>query len=279
MIRFTCPNCHEKFKVDAKHAGRKTKCSSCEQLIQVPEINGLTTDLFPTQDSPHSTTVSSNTESPVGFFARKFARVEGIVVKVESRVASIGSNGLGAGFSVPIEELGVSVGTGLQASKSKVRHESVVWVKQEDQNEIRFVFESEIFPCREGNRIAIGSIGSGVLIAKNFATHQKVLINKPESFYKISPPDYRGRFYALLGVFFMVWIFSLVIMAARSAPYGTYKPPISQAIDNGLAFFVCLSPLLAPIVIFVFASRRSREYYKLEYRKQAKEIGDIISDF
>ena len=63
-----------------------------------------------------------------------------MVVKVESRVASIGTKGLGAGFSVPIEDLGISVGTGLAGSKSKVEHESVVWVKQEDQKETRFVF-------------------------------------------------------------------------------------------------------------------------------------------
>jgi predicted Zn finger-like uncharacterized protein len=279
MIRFTCPNCQEKFKVDDKYAGRKAKCSACEQSILVPDKSEHETDQDTNRNGPPPIKSIPPPDSSIGFFGGRFERIDGVVVKVENRVASIGTKGLGAGFSVPIEDLGISVGTGLAGSKSKVERESVVWVKQEDQKETRFVFGGETFPCREGNRIAIGLIGRGVLVAKNFATNQKVIINKPESFYRIDPPEFRGRFYGLLAAFFFVWFLSLGVLGARSVPYGTYKPPITQAIDSTLLFFVCLSPIVVPVIIFIVVSKKSRQFYKLEHAKQSKELKDIINNF
>lgn len=279
MIRFTCPNCNEKFRVDDKHAGRKAKCSACEQSVVIPEKSEVEIhqDVEHTAHSTIKTNTGSNSSNAI--FRGLFERIEGVVVKVENRVASMGTAGLGAGFSVPIEDLGISVGTGLTSAKSKVHHESVIWVKQADQKEMRFVFESEVFPCREENQIAIGLIGPRVLVAKNFSTNTKMIINKPESFHQINPPEFRWRFYGLLAAFFLIWLFSLGAMGARAVPYGTYKPPISRAIDVILIYFVCFSPIIAPIVIFIFVSKNSRKYFKLEYARQSKELNDIIKNF
>lgn len=279
MIRFSCPNCYEKFKVVDRHAGRKAKCSACEQSILVPEKSEVEND----QDADLNGLLLIETiaapESSVGFFGNKFERIDGVVVKVESRVASIGTKGLGAGFSVPIEDLGISVRTGLAGSKSRVEHESVVWVKQEDQKETRFIFDGETFPCREGNRIAIGLIGRGVLVARNYATNRKVIVNKPESFFQINPPDFRGRFYGLLAANFLLWFLSLGALAVRSVPFGTYKSPLTRAIDDALASFVGFSLLVIPVIIYIVVSKKSRQFYKLERARQSQEIKDIISNF
>lgn len=279
MIQFSCPNCDEKFKVDDRHAGRKAKCSACEQSILVPEKTKVENYLDPELNGSLPTNTIAAPESSVGFFGNKFERIDGLVVKVESRVASIGTKGVGAGFSVPIEDLGVSIGTGLAGSKSKVEHDSVIWVKKEDQKETRFVFNGEIFPCREGNRIAIGLIGKGILVARNYSTNQKVIVNKPESFYEINPPEFRLKFYGMLAAFFLLWFFLLTTMLARATPYGTDKSPMTQAIDFLLTCFVCFSPLIMPVVIYIFVSKNSRRYYRLEYAKQSTELNDIIRNF
>lgn len=236
MIHFTCPNCLERFRVDDKHAGRKAKCSACDQSILIPKKTEVETyqDLKQHDSSQITPIPGANASDRV--FSDRFERVEGIVVKVESRVASMSSTGLGAGFSVPIEDLGISLGTGLAGSKSRINHEYVVWVKQENQNERRFVFEGEVFPCREENKIAIGLIGSSVLVAKNFSTNKKVIINRPEIFFRINPPDFKTKFHGLLAAFFIFWFLLIVALSTRVVPYGTYKPPIARAIDVILIF-------------------------------------------
>lgn len=37
-IRFHCPHCNKRFKLDSQHAGRRAKCSRCSAVIRVPEI-------------------------------------------------------------------------------------------------------------------------------------------------------------------------------------------------------------------------------------------------
>jgi len=123
MIRFTCPNCHEKVKVDDKHAGRNAKCPACEQSILVPNKSEHEPDQDANRNGSPPIKTIAPADSSVGFFRNKFVRIDGLVVKVENRVASIGTKGLGTEFSVPIEDLGISVGTGLADSKSKVEHE------------------------------------------------------------------------------------------------------------------------------------------------------------
>ena len=279
MIRFACPNCHERFKVDDNHAGRKAKCSACEQSILVPNKSGYEPDQDANRKGPPPIKNIAAPDSSVGFFGSKFARIDGVVVKVESRVASIGTKGLGAGFSVPIEDLGISVGTGLAGSKSKVEHESVVWVKQEDQKETRFVFDGETFPCREGNRIAIGCIGRGVLVARNYATTRKVIVNKPKSFYEINPPDFSSSLYGWLGVFFCFWFILVVVWMSRLESLRAYTPPINRSENDALASLVYWSPIVVPIIIFILVSRKSRQFYKLEHARQTKELNDIINNF
>jgi hypothetical protein len=35
-LTFSCPHCHKPYRVDDKHAGRKTKCTVCETSMGVP---------------------------------------------------------------------------------------------------------------------------------------------------------------------------------------------------------------------------------------------------
>jgi hypothetical protein len=163
--------------------------------------------------------------------------------------------------------------------ESREVSENIHREQQEDQKETRFVFDGELFPCREGNRISLGLIGRGVLVARNYATNRKVIVNKPESFFQINPPDFSGRFYGLLAAFFLLWFLSLGALAARSAPFGTYKSPLTRAIDDALASFVCFSLIVVPVIIYIVVSKKSRQFYKLERARQSQEIKDIISNF
>lgn len=47
MIHFACPQCHQRFKVEDKAAGKKTKCPKCGTTISVP-----------LPERPHSTTLA-----------------------------------------------------------------------------------------------------------------------------------------------------------------------------------------------------------------------------
>jgi len=39
-IRFACPSCGKKYKVDQSQAGRKSKCRKCGHRLQVPRPEG-----------------------------------------------------------------------------------------------------------------------------------------------------------------------------------------------------------------------------------------------
>jgi hypothetical protein len=62
-------------------------------------------------------------------------------------------------------------------------------------------------------------------------------------------------------------------------PFGTYKTPMTHAIDNVLTFFVCFSQIVVPVIIFIIASRKSRQFFKLEQAMQSKDLKDIINNF
>jgi membrane protease YdiL (CAAX protease family) len=83
----------------------------------------------------------------------------------------------------------------------------------------------------------------------------------------------------LLAAFFLIWFLSLGALAARSVPFGTYKSPLTRAIDDALASFVGFSLFVVPVIIYFFVSKKSRQFYKLERARQSQEIKDIISNF
>ncbi len=100
MIRFACPTCGAKYKLDDKYAGKTSKCSKCESTVVVP-INNPSAPIIPTSNvSPHQQSsastqhkldVSLQTTQPTGIqgFFRAFGITSGFMAAIAAVVLGI----------------------------------------------------------------------------------------------------------------------------------------------------------------------------------------------
>jgi DNA-directed RNA polymerase subunit RPC12/RpoP len=249
MNNYICPSCHKEFKDPTEKPNKKIACKFCGfEIISTSRLNE-NDHLIGDGDSKACNKTLIDQTNDLYFDKIKLERIEGIVIKIETRLVAMNSDWNKSSISIPLEIGDVSFQTGSNTSKVSLEHEQIVWVKIDESNEKVFRFAEGAFPCREGNQVSFGIIESILAIGVNNTIGNKVFFCDPFSFIRFPKKSVGGRTLAY-GVVCSSMSLMLIIGAVSLLDYihRNSRWNFEPLMDN--SFFTFTFTLFSLILVF-----------------------------